>query len=288
MENEKIKSPLIDKKLLIVPVRRKSGWLPEGHAAQFLHGNSYWRAVVKKDAKTGLFVDPLNNDERMFFESPDSGMALKQGDLSIYKDDKNYWSSYTVKLKDEVTVLDLSNPKDYITWKVLLTCSDTIAPYAEDKYKKASYKFCIQEEGYQDEERVKSSNEKKEAYKFLGKIDNSPSKMKDFLGLYLTNKPGGKSIPPDAKQEFLINQLDKIIETDLKTFNALANDKDYEKKVLILNGMRAKAIKREGMEFKTPEGQSMGLNLQEAIAYLDNPIHSDEVIKIKQRIENAK
>lgn len=288
MEKTTLKSPLIDKKLLVVPVRRKGGWLPDGHAAQFLHNNSYWRAACKRDQRTGLFVDPLTHDERTFFESSKSGMALKEGDLSIYKEEKNYWENFTIKLRDEVRVLDLMNPKDYITWKVLLTNSDTIAPSAADKFSKGTYKFVIQEEGYQDDTRVKANSNKKEAYKFLGKIDTSKEKMRDFLGLYLTNKPGGKSVPPDAKESFLIAELDKIIETDLSGFLALARDKDYDKKLLVLKGLKARAITRKGMEFQTAEGQSMGVNLQEAIAYLDNPLHSEEVIKIKQRIENAK
>lgn len=288
MEKVKIKSPLVDKKILVVPVRRKGGWLPDGHAAQFLHNNSYWRVVCKKDARTGMYIDPLTEEERLFFESPKSGMALEEGDLSIYKKTSNFWSTFTVKLRDEVRVLDLSNPQDYLTWKVLLTNEDTIAASSELKYSKGTIKFCIEEEGYQNEERVKANSNKKEAFKFLGKIDSSPTKMKDFLGLYLTNKPGGKSIPPDASQEFLISELDKIVEQDLAGFLALARDKDYEKKLLILKGLRSRAIVRKGMEFQTSEGQTMGLNMQEAIAYIDNPVHSEEVIKIKHRIENAK
>ena len=214
-------------------------------------------------------------------------MALDTGDLSIHKRDQNYWTDFKVRLRNEVKVLDLSKPEEYIIYKVLLTNDGTIAPSEAEKFGKGTYKFAIVEEGYQNIEKVKSAGSKMEAYKFFGKIESSPTKMKEFLNVYYTQKPGGKSVPSNAKQEFLIAEIEKVIEVDLSGFLTLANDKEFEKKVLIYSGLKFKAILREGMNYKTPEGTIMGVNLQEAIAFLDNPSNSDEVIRIKGRIETA-
>jgi hypothetical protein len=278
---------LPNKQVMVVPVRRKGGWLPDGHAASFLHNQAYWGFGVKESPKTGSFVDPLTQAEREFFESDASGLAFKKGDLNVHKKEDNYWEDFSVKLRDEVMPLDLSLPKDYITYKVLLTNSETIAPSAAEKLKKGTYKFAIVEEGHKNEERVAAASNKKDAYRFLGKIDSSPEKMKDFLSVYYTMKPGGKQVAPNAKQDFLIAEIDKIMEADLATFLKLAKDPSYDKKVLVHNALQARAIKRVGMTFTTPEDVEIGTSLESVIAFMDNPANSDEVIRIKARIENA-
>lgn len=279
---------LPQKTVMIVPVRRKGGWLPDGHAAAFLHNQAYWEYPVARDQRTGQLKDPLTKEEREYFESSLSGMALKPDDMSIYKKVDNYWENFKVKLRDEVRVLNLANPKEYLMYKVLLTNENTIAKCAEDKFKKGTYKWAIVEEGYQNEERVQSASNKKDAYKFFGKIDTSVTKMKEFLDLYYTLKPGGKTVPPNATQEFLIAEIEKIIEGDLTAFLNIAKDKDYDKKTLLVSALKARAVTRKGMNFTTTEGTVMGANMQEAIAFMDNPSHSDEVIKIKARIDNAR
>jgi len=279
---------LPEKKVLVVPVRRKGRWLPDNHEASFLFKHSYFQVVVPKDGRNGELKDPLTKEERDFFESKASGLALEKGDLSTLKRENNYWSNFRVKLDKNVLQLDLSNAMDYLRYKVLAVNTEIIAPSAEDKYAKGTYRFAIVEEDYQHEERVKAASEKKTAYKFFGKIDNSPTKMKNFLNVYYTQKPGGKQVPPNAKKEFLIAEIEKLIENDLLGFLKLADDKDYDKKVLIFTAQRAGALVREGMTFKIPDGAVIGDNLQEVITFFDNPANSEEVIKLKARIENSK
>ena len=286
--NEKMTFQLPDKQVMVVPVRRKGGWLPDGHAASFLHNQAYWDFTVKENLNTGSFIDPLTKEEKAFFESDEAGLSLKKGDLNVHKKENNYWDDFHVKLRDEVRPLDLSNAKDYLIYKVLLTNDGHIAPSAAEKFKKGTYKFAIVEEGHNNEERVTAASNKKEAYRFFGKIDNSSEKMKDFLSVYYTMKPGGKQVAPNAKQDFLIAEIEKIVEGDLTTFLKLAKDVNYDKKVLIHNALQARALKREGMTFTTPEGVEIGTTLETVIAFMDNPVNSEEVIRIKSRIETAK
>lgn len=279
---------MLPKKIILVqPVRRRGGWIPIGHEADFLFKHSYFSVVVPK-LQSGMLKDPLTDEERDFFESTKSGMALKPGELSIYKKDNNYWNKFRVKLTKEVLRLDLSNPMDYIKYKVLLSNSDVIAPSSAEKFKKATYKFALVEEGQMDQDLVKSAKNKKEAYRAFGKMDNSPEKLKDFLGVYYTLKPGGKSIPVNAKLDFLIAETEKIIDADLETFLTILNDKDYETKIMINKAIRAKALEREKSVYRTPEGITIGENLNQAIAYLNNPLNSEEIIKIQTRIDTSK
>ena len=275
------------KVILVQPVRRKGNWIPTGHEADFLFKHSYFSIVVPK-LQNGELKDPLTEEERTYFESQKGGLALKSGDLSIYKKENNYWNKFKVKLDKNTLKLDLSNPIDYIRYKVLLSNSDIVAPSLNEKFKKGTYKYVLAEEGSMDQEFVKSANSKKEAYKAFGKMDSSPEKMKDFLGVYYTLKPGGKSIPLNAKQDFLIAEIEKIIESDLGTFIEIVKDKDYDVKVMINKALRAKALERDKTTYRTPEGITIGETLKQAIAYLTNPINSEEYIKIQSRIDNSK
>jgi hypothetical protein len=282
----KITSPLVNKKVFVVPVKRGSDWLPKGHEAEFLFGKSYFEVTVPRQLPSGQLVDPLTKAERDYFESKDSGLSLKIGDLSIYKEDNNYWHKFRIKLDKSVLALDLSNPMDYLRYKVLLTNKNTIAGPDQMIYK--THKFQIKEEGHENEAKVKSAADNMEAYKIFGKMEDSPTKMRNFLNVYQMEKPGGKSVPTNAKRDFLIAEVEKIVEGDKNTFLKILKDDNYEKKVLIYQALKAKALVRDGLKFKTPEDAIIGNNLKEAMDYLYDPLNSEELLKVKARIDNSK
>jgi len=275
-------------KVLVVPVRRQGGIVNKEHEASFLFGNSYVSIVLPVRGDNGTYVDPLTKEERDFLESHESGLALSKGDLSIHARENNYWGNVRYKLDKFVMELDLSDATDYIKYKVLLANKDIVAPSDEEKYDKGSYKFALVEEGYQNTERVKSHSTKKEAYKFMGKLESSSSKMRDFLNVYYTEQPGGKKVAENASEDFLIAELDKLIEGQITDFLKVANDPLYAKKVLLYKAQKVGAITRTGMTFMSSESTPMGDTTAQAIAWLEDPSHSDEFLRIKARIENNK
>jgi len=120
MENTATKNTFTlpsNKKVLVVPVRRKGKWLSTDHEANFLFKHSYFSVVVPRNQTTGAFTDPLTPEERAYFESPASGLALGANDLSIYNKEKNYWADFRVKLDKNVLILDLSEPLEGKVWK---------------------------------------------------------------------------------------------------------------------------------------------------------------------------
>lgn len=288
MENKMENKVLVDKKVLVMPVRRKGSWLPPGHENEFLFGKSTFKVIVPKNQRNGELVDPLTKEERTFFESTDSGLALEKGDLSIHKKEDNFWNNFIVTLDKNVMELDLNNPMDYIRWKVLLTNKDLIAPSNDTKFSKGTYKFCLSEENAIKEAEAAKVSSKKDAYMLLGKIMDSPTKMRNFLNVYFYNKPGKKSIAPDVSKEFLQVETEKVLEKDVKGFVETLQDKGYDTKVLIYKALTASAVSREGLTFKTTEGVTIGESLDETVSYFLDPINNEEVLRIKARIDNTK
>ena len=280
---------LPNRKVMVTPIRRKGGWVDVTSENNFLFKHAYFKLIVPMSKfRKDTLVDPLTKAERTFFESSEAGLGLNTGDLLIHNKTATFWKEFSVRLDKNIMVLDLSDPMDYITYKVLLVNTGLIAPSAEQKTGKATYKYAIVEEGHDANVKVKAASNKKEAWKFFGKIDEDTQKMRDFLGIYTTLKPKGKSLPPNAKKSFLISQLEGIIENDLAGFLAVAKDKDYNKKVLITNALNAKALMREGLTFKTPEDRVIGDSMKEVINFFNDPKNNEEIIKMKARIDNSK
>lgn len=279
---------LPEKKVSIKLVKRKGGWLPGNHEASDLFKHSYWRFVVPRRRDNGELVDPLSKNERAYFESPEAGLSLKQGDLSIHKKEDNYWKSYEIKLDKNVKQLDLSIPTDYIRYKVLLANTDTVAPDAESEFKKGTYKFKLVEEGWEVEQTAKTASSNMEAYKAFGRIMDSPTKMRDFLNVYNSSKPGTKSVPKNAKKEFLVTEVEKIITSNTSEFLNTINDDNYDTKLLIYSALISRAIIREGTDYVIEGKGTIGYNLNEVVDYIKNPANNEDVLKVKARIENTK
>ena len=73
----------------------------------------------------GTFKNILTDNEKAFLEE---ALGLEINGLSVYNKKDNYWDDYLIKLSKQDTILDLSNPEDYIKYKVLLANKDTVAP----------------------------------------------------------------------------------------------------------------------------------------------------------------
>ena len=131
--------------------------------------------------KSGQYVNVLTNDEKKFLEYK---LGLEPGALSIYNRENNFWDDSNplgigrIELIKGDNPFNLSNPIEYIKYKILLENKDFIAPSVQalqDK-PKATYKFVIVSEN----DSVKAANTKvsikAQAYKEFGKIEEDKDK----------------------------------------------------------------------------------------------------------------
>lgn len=195
--------------------------------------NAKRRFVVPK-LTSGLYVNVLTNKEKAYLEHI---LGLEYNALSIYnKGEKDFWSDKnpsgisTVILYKQDNYLDLSQPEDFIKYKILLANKDYIAPSIQalqDK-PKASYQFVIISEDDEMKANLQKINYNKECYKEFGKIEND----KDLLTVVvetLANKP----LAADTKLNWLQSQCDNYIQADSKLFYKIITDPLLETKALI-------------------------------------------------------
>lgn len=204
------------------------------------------RVFVVPKLSSGKYVNVLTDDEKDFLEDV---MGLEPNSLSIYKRDNNFWDDSNVDgvskvmLKKQDNYLDLSNPEDYIKYKILLANKDYIAPSLQDleDYPKATYQFVIIEEG--DETRSAKSNMSNTmmCYKEYGKIEDD----KDTLSLIIETLDG-RPVATSSKLEFLQTKINDLIQANPKTFLQVITDKLLPTKVLIRKAISHGIISKRG------------------------------------------
>ncbi|MGN1342143.1 MAG: hypothetical protein ACI4VL_02815, partial [Bacilli bacterium] len=162
--------------------------------------------------------------------------------MSVYKKENNFWSDAnpnginSVILHKQDNYFDLSNPVDYIKYKILLANKNVIAPslqVLEDK-PKATYQFVIISEN--DEAKVAKSdmNITMRCYKEFGKIEGDKDKLR-LIAELITGKPTA----PNVKTDILEAQINKLIQKDGKMFLRIATDELLDTKVLIKKSLEA-------------------------------------------------
>lgn len=291
---------LPNEKVLVKPILRKGEFLPKNHSGSFMYSNTSMQLMLPLDPNTGKLINPLTEEEQKFFESSKAGLDLKPGDLSIYKKGKdNFWHNFKVKIKKAndivsdnsiLLTLNLSVPMDYITYKVLMSYTritgGIVAPTWDDRFNSKTYKMVLVKENEQEIEKSVNVENKMKAYKFLDTIINSSQKMYEFLYIYyMESKYTGKP-SPDASKEWYINEINKVIDNDLKGFmKVISNESLFKIKLLILKGIKAGALKMLNGNFELPEGKPIGKSLDETVKYFLEEKHQEDLLRVKGLIE---
>lgn len=200
--------------------------------------------------KNGTYKNPLTNEEKEFLEEY---LGLEYNALSIYKKENNYWDNYTVRLSKINTILDLSDAKDYIDYKVLLINTDYVAPSLEalKKARKETYRFVM----VSDREVMSDTSNRVSARRacweeFLKVKDNS-----DVLRC-LIRTLDNKTMSKDTSLEFLQDRIDKLIDRDPKMFLAEITDPCLNTKVLLSNAVDMRVVEKRS-EFYYYHGEPL-------------------------------
>ena len=161
------------------------------------------RVFVVPKLSSGMYVNVLTDSEKSYLEEV---MGLEYNALSVYRKTDNFWDDSNVngiarvRLVKGDNYFNLSDPEDYIRYKILLANKDYIAPslQALEDSPKATYQFVIISEG--EEAKVTKDNMSitMKCYKEFGKIENDAETLKTIIELM-----DGRPVSPNAKLEFL-------------------------------------------------------------------------------------
>ena len=282
LRNEKVKVKFIE---------RNNG-LPSNHVLSGGMADGAKISLVVPKLNTGSFVNVLTDAEKNFLEEY---MGLEYNALSIYKkpDEENFWNDANpnginkVELRKGDNYLDLSDPQQYIKYKILLANKNIICPSltALKETPKATYRFVIIAEGEESKQAKNNMNNTMRCYKEYGKIEEN----KDLLRM-IVETLDGRPTAPTVKLEFLQNKCNTLIQNDPKKFLSVITDPLLSTKALIKLYIENGSIANRGNYLylrsdNTPlceQNEEPTLNF--AAKYLNAPKHQDILFALQAKL----
>ena len=249
------------------------------------------RTFVVPKLTSGMFVNVLTDDEKTFLEDI---MGLEYNALSIYKKIDNFWDDSNeigiskVRLYKQDNFLNLSDPEDYIRYKILIANKDFIAPSLQvlQDIPKATYQYVIISEGEETKAAKSNLNIKKECYKEFGKIENDSDTLRLIIELI-----DGRPTSPTNKLDFLQTKIDNLITADSKLFYTTITDKLLKTKVLLKRAIEAGLISnRDGKLYLRSDNSPLCEHNEEptlsiAAKYINSPKRQDIKFSLEAKIK---
>jgi hypothetical protein len=234
---------------------------------------------------SGAYVNVLTNSEKAYLEEV---MGLEYNALSIYNKVDNYWDNFMVRLTKQDNYLDLSNPEDYIKYKVLLANRDYIAPSLQEveDHPKATYQFVIIHENEESKASKKKLSATMQAYMEFGKIQENPDILRTIIETI-----DGRPVAKTSKIEFLQDKVGKLIQADSKLFVKVVTDPMLSTKVLIKKAVEEGLISnRGGMLYLKSDGTPLCEDNEEptlnfAAKYLNMPKHQELKLSLEAKLK---
>ena len=284
-------SCLRNEKIKVRFIKRNNG-LPDNHVLSGGMAEGSKMTLVVPRLNTGTFVNVLTDAEKSFLEEY---MGLEYNALSIYKkpDDENFWNDANANGINKVVLIkgdnyfDLSNPQDYIKYKILLANKNIICPSLTTlkETPKATYRFVIIAEGEESKQAKTNMNNTMRCYKEYGKIEENI----DLLRI-IVETIDGRPTAPSVKLEFLQNKCNTLIQNDPKKFLSVITDPLLSTKSLIKLSIENGSIANRGNYLylrsdNTPlceQNEEPTLNF--AAKYLNAPKHQDILFALQAKL----
>lgn len=230
----------------------------------------------------GVYKNPLTDSEKKFLENY---MGLQDNALSVYKD---YWDNYFVRVPKSGLRLDLSQPNDYIQYKVLMLNHNRIAPNLQAlKEQRASYEFVLASDNADVEVAKTRIQLKADCYKWMGKYEEDYDLIKTVVETLENRK-----VSANSSLKFLQVQIGNLIEQDAEKFFKVVNNPMLQTQVLISKAMTARIIVKQGNFYylkneqgKIPlceDGEDPDLNT--TCKYLNNPKNQEIKFAIEAQL----
>jgi hypothetical protein len=228
--------------------------------------------------RNGAVANVLTKAEKEYLEDK-TGL-----DLSVYGD---FWNDFHVTLfKDDANnILDLSDPMDYIRYKILKTLRNDIAPTWADRMKKGTYQFVITGSDEEFKEKKAKLDVRKEAWKKYGRIENNREQLLGILKLQ-----SSQPISEDSALNWIQGKVEEKLDENPQAFLDIVEDPSFDTKVLINRAVDAGYIVRRGNQYETVDGlelaeQGQVASFDNAVRYLDNPKYQEVRALVEARLD---
>ena len=188
----------------------------------------------------GTYKNVLTDDEKTYLEDL---LGLEVNGLSVYNKKDNFWDNYLIRLTKQDTILDLSDPQDYIKYKVLLANKDLVAPSMKTlrEARRATYEYVIMEPNEEFSDSRNRVNNTMKCYEEFGAIKDKFDTLRCIIETI-----DGRPIANNTKIEFLQAKATDLITSNPKLFLETITDPLLNTKILIKKAVEANLISKRG------------------------------------------
>lgn len=188
----------------------------------------------------GTYKNILTDNEKAYLEEL---LGLEVNGLSVYNKKDNYWENFLIRLTKQDTILDLSNPEDYIKYKVLLANKDTVAPSMKvlREARKATYEYVIMEPNEEFSDSRNRVNNTMKCFEEFGAIKDKFDILRCIIETI-----DGRPVAANTKIEFLQAKATDLISANPKLFLETITDPLLNTKVIIKKAVEAGIISKRG------------------------------------------
>lgn len=243
-------------------------------------------AIPAPTMDNGKMKNLLTNDEKVGLEKMLNGVSL-----SIYGD---FWKeggeSYTMGIlpiylnKDELR-LDLSDPYDYIKYKVLKACP-IVANNLDEVRHRATNRFVLTSESEVMAKEISKVGSKVQAYKLFVKYEDD----KAVLRYSLRNL--GRNTNRSNKIDFLQSELHKELEKNPGLVCSVMGDEYLKTKVLLESCYELGAVNKVDQNYYTLDDEPISdgdtPTFQVAAEYLATNLGQEMRLSLEARLNNLK
>ena len=265
----------------------------KGHVLSGGMSENATRSFVVPLLRTGQYMNVLTKNEKDFLEQ---AMGLEPNALNVYRKNDNFWDDSNPKGIGKVTLhkqdnyLDLSNPVDYIRYKILLANKDQIAASIQEleDRPKATYQFVIISENAEAKSNLSKMDATMQCYTEYGAIRDDKDTLRTIIEL-LESRPTS----PQVKLDYLQGKVNEYIQKDPRRFLNTITDEYLSAKVLIKRCIEAGLISwRNNLYYLRQDGSplcEMGeeSTLNNAAKYISSVKHTELKYMLEAKLKDA-
>lgn len=284
-------NPLVNEEVFVrfVPQPTNFGITDKKHVGYggLFDGNTV--TVCVPVLSNGNFKNILTNEEKEFLEEY---MGLDYNALSVYnKSENNYWKNYKIRLDKDGLKLKLSDPDDYIKYKVLLANKNIIAPSVQERIDrpKATYRFELVRTGEEASMESLKMDATMESYKEFGKIEGDPDTLRVLVELL-----DGRPYSATESIVFFKSRVNQLIQKDAKRFLQYIKDPMLHTKMIIRRSVElGKLSMKNDYYYVASNGaplceQNEKSTLSVAARFLNQPANQDIKFLLESEVEKAR
>lgn len=222
--------------------------------------------------KQGYVKTGLSKEEQTKLEKE---LALEKGTLNP---NSEYWTTFSIKLNGEDRILDLSNPNDYLDYKILQVNKRFVADGIKESRTNPQSLFVLINEESEAIQKNTKRQDKADAYVKYSEL--TPIEMRKVLFLI-----GQKA--DNTSDEIVKEKVGDLIESDPTKFLKLFEDKDFETRVFLhqLKAYRILYVNRGQWYYNDT---LLGIDEATTVEFVKNINNQELVILLKQALADKK